>query len=291
MASEREVDQATNTETTGHEWDGIRELDTPMPRWWLWTLYATIVWAVIYTILMPAWPMISSATPGLLGYSSRGALAEDVAMADAVNAPLNTELMNTDLASIADDPDMLRYATSGGRAIFLAHCSQCHGAGAAGVIGGYPNLLDDDWLWGGTIEDISQTITHGIRFEDDEDTRFSQMPAFGEMLTEEEIDGLVQYVLSLSGAEHDAEMAAESAEAFQDNCSACHGEDGTGMTELGAPNLTDSIWLYGGDPEAIHTTISQARYGIMPSFSWGDRLSPADIRKVAIYVHSLGGGQ
>lgn len=291
MVSEREVDQATNTETTGHEWDGIKELDTPMPRWWLYSLYACIVWAVIYSILMPAWPMIHRATPGLLGYSTRQSFANDQAMAMAVNAPLDAELMSTSLAGISENPDMLRYATAGGRAVFLAHCSQCHGAGAAGVVGGYPNLLDDDWLWGGTVEEINQTITHGIRFEADDDTRYSQMPAFGEMLEDEEIGGLVQYVLSLSGADHDAGIAAASAEVFQDNCSACHGEDGKGMPDVGAPNLTDGIWLYGGEPETIRQTIEEARFGIMPSFSWENRLSPENIRKVAVYVHSLGGGQ
>jgi cytochrome c oxidase cbb3-type subunit 3 len=289
MASEREIDAATNTETTGHEWDGIKELDTPMPRWWLWTFYGTVVWGVIYMILMPAWPLVTGATPGLLGYSSRGEVAAEIEAAAAANAPLDTELLNMDLASVAEDPELLRYATAGGGAVFRNHCSQCHGAGGQGAIGGYPNLLDDAWLWGGTIEDVHQTILHGIRYENDPDTRFSQMPAFGEILTDEEIDGLVQYVLSLSGADHDSEMAAASQQAFIDNCSACHGEDGKGMQEQGAPNLTDTIWLYGGDEETLRYTIVNARYGVMPAFQ--SRLSEADIRKAAVYVHGLGGGR
>ena len=289
MAGKRDVDEATNTQTTGHEWDGIKELDTPMPRWWLWSLYATIVWGVIYLFLMPAWPLINGATPGLLGYSSRGAVERDIAEAEAVNAPLDAQLMSVDIASIAEDPDMLRYAIAGGGAVFRNNCSQCHGAGGQGALGGYPNLVDDDWLWGGTTEEIYQTVTHGIRYEADADTRFSQMPAFGDILEADEIAGLAEYVLSLSGADHDADLAAAHQQTFIDNCSACHGEDGTGMRDQGAPNLTDGIWLYGGDRDTIVATITNARYGIMPAFQ--NRLTDAEIRKVAVYVHGLGGGE
>jgi cytochrome c oxidase cbb3-type subunit 3 len=243
---------------------------------------------VIYIILMPAIPLVSRATPGLLGYSTRGALATDIAAANAVNAPLDRELVDTQLASVEADPDMMRYATAGGGAVFRNHCSQCHGAGAGGAVG-YPNLLDDDWLWGGTVEDIIQTVTHGIRYDDDPDTRFSQMPAFGDILSNEEIDGLVEYVRGLAGLNHDAEAAATAEQIFADNCAACHGDDGTGDRSQGAPNLTDGIWLYGGELETLHTTISQARFGIMPAFA--GRLSEADIRKVAIYAHGLGGGE
>ena len=289
MAGKRDVDEATNTQTTGHEWDGIKELDTPMPRWWLWSLYATIVWGVIYLFLMPAWPLINGATPGLLGYSSRGAVERDIAEAEAVNAPLDAQLMSVDIASIPEDPDMLRYAIAGGGAVFRNNCSQCHGAGGQGALGGYPNLVDDDWLWGGTTEEIYQTVTHGIRYEADPDTRFSQMPAFGDILEADEIAGLAEYVLSLSGADHDADLAAAHQQTFIDNCSACHGEDGTGMRDQGAPNLTDGIWLYGGDRDTIVATITNARYGIMPAFQ--NRLTDAEIRKVAVYVHGLGGGE
>ncbi|HMQ94432.1 MAG TPA: cytochrome-c oxidase, cbb3-type subunit III [Amaricoccus sp.] len=289
MADRRDVDEATNTRTTGHEWDGIKELDTPMPRWWLWSFYATIVWGVIYMILMPAWPLVSGATPGLLGYSSRGAVERDIAEAEAVNAPLDAQLMSVDIASIAEDPDMLRYAIAGGGAVFRNNCSQCHGAGGQGALGGYPNLVDDDWLWGGTTEEIYQTVTHGIRYEADPDTRFSQMPAFGDILEADEIAGLAEYVLSLSGADHDADLAAAHQQTFIDNCSACHGEDGTGMRDQGAPSLADGIWLYGGDRDTIVATITDARYGIMPAFQ--NRLTDAEIRKVAVYVHGLGGGE
>ena len=289
MADKREIDEATQTETTGHEWDGIKELDTPMPRWWLWTFYATIVWAIGYVIMMPAWPLINGATPGLLGYSSRANVTAELGQVAAGNAPLNTRLIEADLDAIADDPELLRFATAGGGAVFRNHCSQCHGAGGGGALGGYPNLADDDWLWGGTVEDIHLTLLHGIRYEADDDTRFSQMPAFGDILEEDQILGLVEYVRSLSGADHDEMAAAAQAETFVDNCSACHGEDGKGMRDQGAPNLTDGIWLFGGDAATIEHTIRYSRYGVMPAF--GNRLSEADIRKVAVYVNTLGGGE
>ncbi len=289
MATRRELDEATQTETTGHEWDGIKELDTPMPRWWLWTLYATIVWGVIYIILMPAVPLVSGATPGLLGYSSRANVAGEVAAAAAVNAPLDARLMQEDLASVANDPELLRFATAGGASVFRNNCAPCHGAGASGVVGRYPNLLDDDWLWGGTVDDIQFTVTHGIRDDANPDTRFSQMPAFGEILAPEEIDGLTQYVLSLSGQATDTAAAEGAQQLFLDNCASCHGEDGTGGREFGAPSLADGIWLYGGDAASIHTSITNARYGVMPGF--GGRLRPEDIAKVAVYVHTLGGGE
>jgi cytochrome c oxidase cbb3-type subunit 3 len=285
----REVDTPTQTETTGHEWDGIKELDTPMPRWWLWTFYATIVWGVVYTLLYPAWPMVSRATPGLLGYSSRQDIAADIAEAEAANSALDARLVGGDLSAVADDPELLRYATAGGAAVFRNYCSQCHGAGAAGVVGHYPNLLDDDWLWGGTLDDIRQTLTHGIRHDADADTRFSQMPPFGEMLEPAEIDGLVRYVLSLSGQGDGSAGAGAARQTFLDNCASCHGENGTGGREFGAPNLADGIWLYGGDPASVRTTIEYAHFGIMPAFA--GRLSEADIAKVAVYVHSLGGGE
>jgi cytochrome c oxidase cbb3-type subunit 3 len=290
MATEREVDAATQTETTGHEWDGIKELDTPMPRWWLWTLYASIVWGVIYTILFPAWPLVTGATPGLLGYSSRANDAADIEAAAARNAALDTRLMQADLATVENDPELLRFATAGGAAVFRNNCAPCHGAGASGVVGRYPNLLDDDWLWGGTVTDIQTTVTHGVRFDADPDSRYSQMPAFGELLEPAEIDDLTAYVLSLSGQPGDGTGdAAAGAQLFADNCASCHGEDGTGGREFGAPNLADGIWLYGGDPASVHTSIANARFGIMPAF--GSRLSPEDIAKVAVYVHTLGGGE
>lgn len=289
MVTERELDPATQTETTGHEWDGIRELDTPMPRWWLLSFYGTIIWGIIYVILYPAWPLVSGATPGLLGYSSRGTVAAELAAAAAANAPLDNRLMAMDIDKVKDDPELLSFATAGGGAVFRNNCAPCHGAGGGGTARIYPNLLDDDWLWGGTVSDIATTVTHGIRYEADPDTRLSQMPAFGEVLEPAQIDQVLNYVLSLSGADHDAALAKEGATVFAENCAACHGEDGKGGREVGAPNLTDQIWLYGGDPETIRHTIRFARYGVMPAFQ--SRLSASDIRKVAVYVNTLGGGE
>lgn len=279
-----------DVETTGHSWDGIEEFNNPLPRWWLWTFYATIFWGVLYTIAYPAWPLISGATPGVLGFSTRAEVAEDIARFEELNAPIEAKLEAADLTAISADAELANYTQNAGAAVFKTWCAQCHGAGAAGVQGqGYPNLLDDDWLWGGSIEDIHLTISHGIRNEEDPDARYSEMPAFGELLAEEEIAGVVQYVRQISGQEADAALATAGETVFLDNCAACHAEDGTGDRFQGAPNLTDAIWLYGGSVDDITYTVENARFGVMPS--WTTRLSEAEIRAVAAYVHGLGGGE
>lgn len=277
-------------ETTGHEWDGIKEYNKPLPRWWLWTFYATIVWGVIYTIAYPAWPMINSATPGILGYSTRGEVVEDIARFEEANSGINAQLASVELTEIANDPELNQYAQNAGAAVFRTWCAQCHGSGAAGVqASGYPNLLDDDWLWGGDIEAIHTTIAHGIRNENDPDARYSEMPAFGDLLEEGQIPQVVNYVMSLSGDPQDASLVAAGEEVYLDNCAACHLEDGTGDVWQGAPNLTDAIWLYGGDYDTLIETVTYSRFGVMPS--WADRLNEAEIRAVATYVHGLGGGE
>lgn len=274
--------------TTGHQWDGIQEFDNPMPRWWLWTFYATIIWAVGYSIAYPAWPGIKSATTGLLGYSTRANVAAEIDRVNTENEAINTRLASADLGSIATDPELSGYATSAGSAVFKTWCAQCHGSGAAGAKG-YPNLLDNSWLWGGDIEAIHTTIAHGIRNEEDPDARFSQMPAFGEILGRDEIDQVVNYVMSLSETPQDASMVEAGETVFMDNCAACHMEDGTGDRMQGAPNLTDAIWLYGGDFETLKETVTYSRYGVMPP--WSERLTEAQINAVASYVHQLGGGE
>ncbi|WP_083100594.1 cytochrome-c oxidase, cbb3-type subunit III [Pseudophaeobacter leonis] len=276
--------------TTGHSWDGIEEFDNPMPRWWLWTLYATIVWGIGYTILYPAWPMVSSATSGALGWSTRGDVAAEIAAVEEANAPMNAKLEAAELTAISGDAEMGPYAVSAGSAAFKPWCAQCHGSGAAGAKG-YPNLLDDDWLWGGSVEDINHTISHGIRNEESDDARYSEMPAFGrdELLEKEEIDQVVNFVMSLSGDAQDPAQVAAGAVVFEDNCSACHMEDGTGDRSQGAPNLVDAIWLYGGDYAALSQTVNNSRYGVMPA--WNSRLTEAQIRAVSAYVHQLGGGE
>jgi cytochrome c oxidase cbb3-type subunit 3 len=275
-------------DTTGHSWDGIEEFNNPLPRWWLWTFYATIIWGIGYAIAYPAWPLISGATPGLLGFSTRAEVAADIKMVEAANAPIEAKLVATDLAAVAADPELANYTKNAGGAIFRINCAQCHGAGAAGAKG-FPNLLDNDWLWGGAIEDIYTTVSHGVRNTTDADARFSQMPAFGEILTPVAIDDVVNHVLAISGQDHDAGLAAKGATVFADNCAVCHGEAGLGDRAQGAPNLTDAIWLYGGDAATLSETVSKARFGVMPA--WSGRLSEADVRAVASYVHGLGGGE
>jgi cytochrome c oxidase cbb3-type subunit 3 len=274
--------------TTGHEWDGIREYDKPMPRWWVWCFYGTIVFAIGYTIAYPAWPGITGATQGLLGYSTRGAVAEDIARYEEQNAGLIAQINENELSTIIETPELLQFANAGGAAVFRNNCSQCHGAGAAGALGYYPNLLDDDWLWGGEVEQIHQTIAHGIRWDEDWDTRLSMMPAFGVdgILNDEEIDAVADYVLSLSSSPATGSLGETL---YLDNCAACHMDSGKGEVELGAPNLTDAIWLYGGDKASVIETITYSRAGVMPA--WANRLTEAEVKQVAVYVHSLGGGQ
>lgn len=287
---EKDVDQLSGVETTGHEWNGIKELNNPLPLWWLYTFYACVIWALLYTVAYPAWPMISSATGGVLGYSSRVDVMEDIAAAKAEQAVYVDRIAAADVADIPGDAELMQFSLAGGAAVFRTYCSQCHGSGAAGGVG-YPNLNDDDWIWGGDVEAIHQTIAHGIRSTEDDDSRFSDMPAFGkdEILEKEEIAAVVEHVLSLSGREHDAAMAEEGAVVFEDNCAACHMEDGTGNVDLGAPNLVDAIWLYGGSREAITYTVVNSRAGMMPA--WLGRLSDAQVKQVAVYVHALGGGE
>lgn len=274
--------------TTGHEWDGIEEWNNPLPRWWLWMFYACIAWGIWYVIAYPAWPMISGATEGYKGWSTRANIAVEIAEAEAANAEINAKLAGTELAMISDDPELQAYAASAGSAVFKTWCAQCHGSGAAGAKG-YPNLLDNDWLWGGSIEDIHLTISHGIRNEDDDDARYSEMPAFGEILEKDEISQVANYVMSLSGDPKDASLVDAGATVFADNCSSCHMEDGSGDRSQGAPNLQDAIWLYGGDYDTLTQTVTYSRYGVMPP--WTTRLSEAELRAVSAYVHQLGGGE
>ena len=290
MTNKKRIDEPTGTETVGHEWDGIEELDTPMPRWWLWTLYATIVWAIGYVILYPAWPMVHSATEGVLGWTSRGQLEQQMAARQMELEPIRQALVSTDMRTLEGNPELMQQAIEGGRSAFKVHCVQCHGFGAAGSKG-YPNLNDDDWLWGGDLETIEYTLTHGIRNPDHDQTRFSQMPSFGRdgILQSNEIQDLVSYVRLLSGREKNSAASTRGAALFEANCAVCHGADGTGDRTQGAPNLTDAISLYGLDRTSLTDTITNARFGVMPR--WGQRLDPATIRMLAAYVHSLGGGE
>jgi cytochrome c oxidase cbb3-type subunit 3 len=288
MASKKRIDEPTGTETVGHEWDGIEELDTPMPRWWVISFWATIIWGLAYVVLYPAIPLANSATQGVLNWTSRGELAEEMKAETLRRAPITSALAAIPVEQLANDERLYQAAVEGGRAAFKVHCVQCHGSGAAGSKG-YPNLNDDDWLWGGDLNAIYLTLAHGVRQPDHDETRFSQMPAFAGALSAGEIDGVATYVRSLSGLEKASAITAAGATTFANNCASCHGADGKGMREFGAPNLTDGIWLYGGDSASVTTTINQARYGVMPR--WNNRLDPVTIKMLAAYVHSLGGGE
>ncbi len=292
MCAKQVTKAPAEVKTTGHSWDGIEEFDNPMPRWWVWVLYLTIIWGIGYTIAYPAWPLISGHTPGVIGSDLRADVAAEIKRFDDANATVKAQLVAADLTAIQGDEALKTYATSAGASVFKTFCAQCHGSGAAGVQGkGYPNLLDDDWLWGGAMEDIHATISHGIRNTTDADARYSQMPAFGTdgILEPAQISQAVDYVLQLSGQEHDAASATAGATIYVDNCAACHGEAGLGDRAQGAPNLTDAVWLYGGDRATLTETITKARFGVMPA--WTGKLSEDEIRAVAVYVHSLGGGE
>lgn len=281
----KRIDEPTGTQTVGHEWDGIEELDTPLPRWWLMTFAACVVFAIGYVVVYPAIPSGNPSMRGLTGWSSRGEFEAEMAADTVRRAPTLHAIEATPIEQLPANPALLRAAIEGGRSAFKVHCVQCHGSGAAGSLG-YPNLNDDDWLWGGDLKAIEYTLTHGIRNPDHDETRLSQMPAFNEVLQPGEINALVAHVRHLGGR---GPGSAAGTALFETNCAACHGPDGKGGREFGAPNLTDGIWLHGGSEAAIRHTIRYAPAGVMPR--WNNRLSPVTIRMLATYVHSLGGGE
>jgi cytochrome c oxidase cbb3-type subunit III len=292
MAAEnpREIDAFTGTPTTGHEWDGIRELNTPLPRWWLWIFYATIVWSVGYWIVYPSWPLISSYTQGVSGWHTRSAVVEDLAALRAQRAPHVGKIAAASPKEIVDNATLLSFARAQGRVAFADNCAPCHGAGGGGAKG-YPNLIDDEWLWGGTLADIEHTIRHGIR-SGDEKARMGSMPAFGRdgILKRPDAIAVAEYTRSLAGLPVDKQVdLGHGKKVYADNCAVCHGEAGKGNRELGAPNLTDAIWLYGSDRAAIVDGIWNGRGGVMPGFA--GRLDDTTIKALTVYVHTLGGGE
>jgi cytochrome c oxidase cbb3-type subunit 3 len=286
----KEIDKLTGTATTGHEWDGIHELNTPLPRWWLWTFYACIVWAIGYWVVYPAWPLLTNSTQGVLGWHTRSAVVAYLDELTALRGPMMVKLTSASVGDIVKDPQLMDFARAVGRSAFADNCAPCHGAGGGGGKG-YPNLNDDDWLWGGKITEIEQTIRHGARSGDPKDHE-GNMPAFGRegMLKAEQISAVADFVRSLSGlpTEKGADLALGK-KVFADNCTPCHGPDGKGNRELGAPNLTDQIWLYGSDKETIMQGIFNGRGGTMPA--WQGRLSDPIIKSLVVYVYSFGGGE
>jgi cytochrome c oxidase cbb3-type subunit 3 len=290
MVEQSEIDHVSGRTTTGHEWDGIKELNTPLPRWWVLTFYACIVWAVGYWIVYPAWPLLSSYSTGVLHYSSRADVAVELANLEKIRGEKMVALGSASLADIEKDPALLALARARGKTVFGDNCAPCHGSGAAGAKG-YPNLNDDDWLWGGSLDQIMQTIQYGIRSGHPK-THDSAMLAFGKegVLKPEQIVTVANFVRSLSGLPTDKGYdAAAGKKIFAENCAACHGDTGKGNQELGAPNLTDKIWLYGSDEASLVETITNGRSGVMPA--WVDRLDPSTVKAMAVYVHSLGGGK
>lgn len=290
MTDHSEIDKFTGTATTGHEWDGIKELNTPLPRWWIITFYACIIWSVGYWIVYPAWPLVSGYTAGLLHYSSRADVAVELANLEKIRGEKMVTLGAASLAEIEKDPALLALARARGKAVFGDNCAPCHGSGGAGAKG-YPNLNDDDWLWGGSLDQIMQTIEFGVR-SGHAKAHEGAMLAFGKegILKSAEIVTVANYVRSLSGLSTSPGYdAVAGRKIFADNCASCHGDAGKGNQEVGAPNLTDKIWLYGSDQATIVETITNGRSGVMPA--WTGRLDPSTIKAMAVYVHSLGGGQ
>jgi cytochrome c oxidase cbb3-type subunit 3 len=287
--TEHEIDEVTGQQTTGHEWDGIKELNSPIPRWWLYTFYVTIAWGIAFMIAMPSIPLVNDYTKGVLGYSQRAAVRADIEEARADQSAFRDRIEQSSLEEIRDIPDLFDFAVAGGKSAFSVNCSQCHGAGGAGAPG-FPNLNDDAWIWGGKPAEILDTIRVGIR-SDHPDTRFNQMPAFlaDELLTREEVSNVVEYVLKISDQSHERDAAARGQTVFREQCSSCHQESGKGNRELGAPNLADAIWLYGGSRDEIRRTVSLARNGVMPA--WEDKLDEVTRKQLATYVHALGGGE
>lgn len=277
--------------TTGHVWDGIEELNTPLPRWWLWTFYACIVWAFGYWIIYPAIPLMTSFTKGTFGWSSREAVVADLNELKTLRSGLNTRIEMASLDEIEKSPELLAFARAQGAASFAVNCSPCHGAGAQGFKG-YPNLNDDDWIWGGKADAIHTTLLHGVRWEANPETRISVMPSFGRdgILKPSEISAVADYVLTLSGLTRDAATDLVLGKAvFATNCAACHSDSGAGNRELGVPNLSDQVWLYGSDKVTITERINLGGGGVMPS--WSERLDAATLKSLAVYVHTLGGGE
>jgi len=284
---DKDIDQLSGTETTGHVWDGIRELNTPSPRWWLITFVITIIWAIGYWIVYPAWPTLEGHTKGIKGWTSYQQLAESREEIMARKAGRLERLAKTPLERVKENSDLYQFSLAGGAAAFKNHCAVCHGTGAEGQKG-YPNLNDDDWLWGGKVDEIYTTIKYGIR-SDHEDTYVSDMPAFArdELLETADIRTLTDYIQALPNSKDITSHAG--ATLFADNCASCHGEDAKGNQEVGAPNLADAIWLFGDSREDIIYTISNSRKGVMPH--WEGKLDDNTIKQLALYVHSLGAGE
>jgi cytochrome c oxidase cbb3-type subunit 3 len=290
MPTKIEKDAVTGKMTTGHEWDGIKELNTPLPKWWLYILYACIAWSAVWAILYPSFPGLSGHFRGTTNWTMREEIVENMARARAEQAPFLDRIRAATLEEVRRNPELLTYAMAGGRVAFADNCAACHGAGGEGARGGFPALVDDEWIWGGSLDDIHTTIVHGIRNTQDPEARVSQMPAYGGgVLTRAQINDVAEHVLFLGGRATDPAAAARGAEVYAENCVSCHGEKGEGVRDVGGPRLNDHIWLYGGSKAEIVAQITNPRMGVMPP--WGGRLDEATVKMLTVYVHTLGGGE
>ncbi len=285
-----ERDPHTGHAMTGHEWNGIKELNTPVPKPVWFFLTATVLFSVVYWVLMPAWPLGVTYTKGLLGIDQRTRVAGDLEKAAMKRATWTGKIEDMDLSTIQADAPLMQIVREAGPALFGDNCAVCHGTDARGGKG-YPNLTDTAWLWGGDPETVAETIRVGINASHDE-TRVSQMPALGrdQILDRNAVLNVVSYVQSLSdsalatGGQADAVAAGK--EVFADNCAACHGEDGRGSIDMGAPNLTDGFWIYGGDRQSVFSTVWGGRQGTMPA--WESRLTLVDRKILTLYLLDLG---
>ena len=285
----KDVDKISGVETTGHDWDGIKELNNPAPRWWLWMFLVCVIVAVSYWFLYPAWPTLTGHTGGTKNWTEYEELKSQQGEIAAMRATYEARFATADLQTIKNDPELYEYARAGGAIAFKNNCAVCHGSGAQGGVG-FPNLNDDHWLWGGTMEQIRTTLLHGAH-NDDPQTHVGGMPAWKDVLSAEEIDSVATYVAALHQGDKADKTAAylKGQDVFAKNCTSCHGAKGEGNTEVGAPALRDNIWQWGGDHATIVQSINYGRIGIMPA--WETRLSESTIKQLVVYVHSLGGGK
>ncbi|HEY0845406.1 MAG TPA: cytochrome-c oxidase, cbb3-type subunit III [Noviherbaspirillum sp.] len=262
------IKEGEEAKTTGHSWDeGLAELNNPMPRWWMWLFYITIVFGLIYLALYPG----LGSFKGQLGWKSTGEYEAEVKKAEQDFGPIFAKYQAQDIKAVAADPQ----ARAIGERLFLTYCSQCHGSDARGNKG-YPNLADSDWLYGGEPETIKATIMNG---------RNGMMPPMGAAVgSDKDVENVAHFVLSLSGSTADPIKAAFGKEKFA-ACAACHGADGKGNPAMGAPNLTDKTWLYGGSADTIKETITKGRTNRMPAFN--EFLGDAKAHLLAAYIWSL----
>lgn len=288
MPTKVEKDALTGIETTGHEWDGIQELNNPLPKWWIYVFAATVVWSVVWMVLYDSIPYVTGHSQGVLGSDQRTVLEQKM---EAARERQGVYLQGIEAASVEEivsDAELLSFANAGGAAAFADNCAPCHGLGGAGQAGVYPVLADDDWIWGGGLQDIKSTILHGVR-NGGADARESYMPAF-DWMERDEVQAIANYVVTLSGeTAEEPSLVDVGGTLFAENCAACHGDDGKGLRELGGPNLTDAIWLYGGGVEHVAAQLLNPQHGVMPGF--GDRLDESTIKMLTVYVHQLGGGE